>query len=50
MLIRIALMRMDLPEPVAPAINKWGIFVRSQRIGLVSTSRPKAAIKGIDFG
>ena len=37
----IALMHTVLPEPVEPAINTWGIFVKSVTIGLPVTSLPK---------
>ena len=36
------LMQMDLPEPVAPAMSRWGIFVRSEMSGLPETSLPRA--------
>ena len=32
----------DLPEPVAPAMRRWGIFVRSAITGLPSRSVPSA--------
>jgi hypothetical protein len=36
------LMHTDLPEPVAPAMSRWGIFVRSDTSGLPETSLPRA--------
>ena len=36
------LMHTDLPEPVAPAISRWGIFARSETSGLPLTSLPSA--------
>ncbi len=36
------LMHTDLPEPVAPAIRRWGIFARSEMSGLPDTSLPSA--------
>ena len=36
------LMQTDLPEPVAPAMSKCGIFVRSEMSGRPLTSLPKA--------
>ncbi len=47
MLIRMELMQTDLPEPVAPAINRWGILPRSHRITSPPTSRPRAATSGL---
>jgi hypothetical protein len=38
----MALMQTDLPEPVAPAISKCGIFARSEMSGLPETSLPRA--------
>ena len=38
-------METDLPEPVAPAIKRWGIFERSAKTGMPATSRPKASVK-----
>ena len=42
----IALTHTDLPEPVAPAINRCGIRVRSATTGSPDTSRPKATASG----
>ncbi len=36
------LMQTDLPEPVAPAMSKCGILVRSDTSGLPETSLPSA--------
>ena len=36
------LMQTDLPEPVAPAMSKCGILVRSETNGLPLTSLPRA--------
>ena len=33
-----------LPEPVAPAIRRWGIFARSTAWALPATSRPRANV------
>ena len=33
-----------LPEPVAPAISRWGILARSTAIALPATSRPSANV------
>ena len=33
-----------LPEPVAPAISRWGILARSTAIALPATSRPRANV------
>ena len=35
-------MQTDLPEPVVPAINKWGIEARSPTIGIPEMFLPKA--------
>jgi len=35
-------MQTDLPEPVAPAISRWGILARSETSGLPDTSLPRA--------
>ena len=35
-------MATDLPEPVAPATSKWGVFFKSKTIGLPSESLPNA--------
>ena len=32
----------DLPEPVVPAISRWGIFARSARTGAPPISLPSA--------
>ncbi len=36
------LMQTDLPEPVAPAMSRCGILVRSEMSGLPETSLPSA--------
>ena len=36
----------DFPEPVAPAMSKWGISVRSARIGWPAISLPRATTSG----
>src|SRR5205807_1253661 len=38
----IVLMHTDLPEPVAPAISRWGIFARSATTGSPSRFLPRA--------
>ena len=38
----MALMQTDLPEPVAPAMSRWGILARSETSGLPLTSLPRA--------
>ena len=38
----IVLMQTDFPEPVVPAINKWGIDDRSPVIGMPDILLPKA--------
>jgi len=40
--VMIEFMQTDLPDPVAPAISRWGIFARSETSGLPDTSRPSA--------
>ena len=37
----IELIQTDLPEPVEPAISRWGIFVRSATTGFPLTSLPR---------
>jgi hypothetical protein len=37
----MVLIATDLPDPVAPAIRRWGIFARSAMIGFPSRSRPR---------
>ena len=39
--IIIELTPTDLPEPVVPAINKWGIVLKSTMIGFPAMSFPK---------
>ena len=41
----IALMHTDLPLPVWPAISIWGIFARSQMIGVPVRSLPSATVR-----
>ena len=38
----IVLIQTDLPEPVVPAINRWGIDDKSPTIGLPEIFFPKA--------
>ena len=33
-----------LPEPVAPAMSRWGILARSTAWALPATSRPRAKV------
>ena len=40
MLISIEFKATDLPEPVVPAINKWGKDAKSSNTGLPSISLP----------
>ena len=42
----MALMHTLLPEPVAPAISRWGISARSTAIGWPDTSSPRAMASG----
>ena len=44
----IQFIKIDLPLPVAPAISKWGIFLKSVIIGEPATSRPTAKDR-LDF-
>ena len=36
----------DLPEPVVPATNKWGIFAKSTTTGLPEISAPSTIVNG----
>ena len=36
-------MATDLPEPVVPAINKWGIFAKSATSGVPPIFFPRAS-------
>ena len=45
----ITLIPTDLPEPVVPAINKWGIFSRFANTALPLMSLPSANIKFFSF-
>src|ERR1041384_6230077 len=38
----IVLIATDFPDPVAPAMRRWGILARSVTTGLPSRSRPRA--------
>ena len=42
----MALIPTDLPDPVVPATNKWGIFAKSTTMGCPAMSTPKAKVKG----
>ncbi len=42
----IELMKLDLPEPVAPATSRWGILARLATTKPPSTSLPRPAIIG----
>ena len=42
----IELTQTDLPEPVVPAISKWGICVRSAEMGAPSTLWPSEIASG----
>ena len=44
--LMIVLMHTDLPEPVAPAISRCGIFARLHRIGAPAMSLPSAMPSG----
>ena len=44
--LMIVLMHTDLPEPVAPAISRCGIFARLHRIGAPAMSLPSATVNG----
>ena len=39
----------DLPEPVAPAISKCGILLKSIKIGLPRGSTPKIKVSSFEF-
>ena len=41
-LAKIQLIQTDLPDPVAPATNKWGVLLISQYFGLLKISLPRA--------
>ena len=43
----MVLMQTDLPEPVAPAISRWGILARSQTMGVPAMSLPSATTRGL---
>ena len=45
-LSNIALIPTDLPEPVVPATNRWGIRARSATVGTPEISLPKANVNG----
>ena len=45
----IVLMHTDLPEPVVPAINKWGIELKSLVIGSPDIFLPRAIGNFISF-
>ena len=45
----MVLMHTDFPEPVVPAINKWGIAERSPTIGTPEIFFPKAIGSLISF-
>ena len=38
------LMHTDLPEPVEPAISRWGIFAKSVRVTCPAISRPRVTV------
>ena len=40
----IELMQTDLPEPVDPAMSRWGILEMSASVTLPAMSRPSAAV------
>ncbi|MNT80832.1 hypothetical protein D3C72_2203540 [compost metagenome] len=40
----MALIPTDLPEPVVPAISRWGILARSATTGLPAMSLPSAMV------
>ncbi|MNP68743.1 hypothetical protein D3C76_1647400 [compost metagenome] len=44
MLVIIPLIHTDLPEPVAPATNKWGILARLATMGWPEISRPRVMV------
>ena len=37
-------MHTDLPEPVEPAISRWGIFAKSVRVTCPAISRPRVTV------
>ena len=39
--VMIALTQTDLPEPVAPAMSRWGMRARSATVAWPETSRPR---------
>ena len=43
----MAVIQTDFPEPVAPAIKRWGIRARSATTGCPETSRPSAIASGV---
>ena len=45
MLMIMELMQTDLPEPVVPAISRWGIFARSATVTSPAISRPSATVR-----
>ena len=45
----IVLIQTDLPEPVVPAINKWGIDAKSPTIGFPEILLPRAIGNFISF-
>ena len=45
----IVFMQTDLPEPVVPAINKWGILLKSPIIGLPEILLPNTIGSLISF-
>ena len=44
--LTIELMKLDLPEPVAPATSRWGIFARLATTKPPSTSLPRPTTSG----
>ncbi len=42
----IAFNATDLPEPVVPAISRWGILARSATMGCPPMSLPSARVSG----
>ena len=44
--VTIELMKLDLPEPVAPATSRWGIFARLATTKPPSTSLPSPTTSG----
>ena len=43
--VMMALTQTDLPDPVAPAINRWGMRTRSATVAWPDTSRPSPKIR-----